>query len=73
MVPAGPGHPSSAVDACFCRFGPPYGRAQGIDFRPDRSHFGAKGGPRLAAYLVSHVPAIGALARKAHDDRGHWR
>jgi hypothetical protein len=44
-----------------CPSGPPCGPVNGVDFRPDNTHFDDAGGSRVAAYLKSHVPALARL------------
>ncbi|MCW2912864.1 MAG: hypothetical protein JWN52_932 [Actinomycetia bacterium] len=45
-----------------CPSGPPCGPVNGVEFRPDNSHFSDAGGSRVAAYLKSHVPALARLS-----------
>lgn len=44
-----------------CPTGPPCGTVNGIDFRPDTTHFDDDGGMLVAADLASRVPELAAL------------
>jgi hypothetical protein len=50
------------VAPLVCPSGPPCEVVNGIDFRPDTTHFDDPGGAQVAAYLESHVPALARLA-----------
>jgi hypothetical protein len=41
-----------------CPAGPPCGAVNGVDFRPDTTHFDDAGGMRAATYLTARVPAL---------------
>jgi hypothetical protein len=55
----------SVVDVAplVCPAGPPCRPVNGIDFRPDTTHYDDPGGTRVAAYLTAHVPALTRLDR----------
>jgi hypothetical protein len=53
------------VAPLVCPSGPPCGVVNGIDFRPDTTHYDDSGGAQVAAYLESHVPALALLARRS--------
>jgi hypothetical protein len=57
----------SLVDVAplVCPTGPPCREVDGIDFRPDTTHYDDPGGTRVADYLASHVPALTRLDRRA--------
>lgn len=61
-------HRLSLVDvtSLVCPAGPPCGPDNGQRFRPDTVHFGGAGGPLVASYLVSHVPALARLVASTH-------
>jgi SGNH domain (fused to AT3 domains) len=50
------------VAPLVCPAGPPCGVVNGIDYRPDSTHYDDPGGVRVAAYLRAHVPALAELA-----------
>lgn len=50
------------VAPLVCATGPPCGSVNGVDFRPDSTHYDDPGGVRVAAYLRSHVPSLARLA-----------
>lgn len=45
-----------------CPAGPPCGPVNGVDFRPDTTHYDDPGGVQVATYLRSHVPALARMA-----------
>ena len=47
-----------------CPAGPPCGPVNGVDFRPDTTHYDDPGGVQVAAYLHAHVPALARLAAR---------
>jgi hypothetical protein len=57
-------HQVAVVDVApfVCPSGPPCGTVNGIDFRPDTTHYDDPGGALVAAYLISQVPALSRLA-----------
>jgi hypothetical protein len=46
------------VAPVVCPSGPPCGLVNGVDFRPDTTHFDDAGGMQVATYLAVHVPAL---------------
>jgi hypothetical protein len=50
------------VAPLVCPSGPPCEPVNGIDFRPDTTHYDDPGGAQVAAYLESHVPALARLS-----------
>jgi hypothetical protein len=54
----------SVVDVAplVCPSGPPCGPVNGLEYRPDTTHYDDPGGVRVADYLTSHIPALARLA-----------
>jgi hypothetical protein len=50
------------VAPLVCPSGPPCPAVNGIDFRPDATHYDDPGGDLVAEYLVRRVPALSRLA-----------
>lgn len=50
------------VAPLVCPAGPPCPPVNGVDFRPDTTHYDDPGGVQVAAYLRAHVPALASLA-----------
>jgi hypothetical protein len=59
-------HKVPVVDVAplVCPAGPPCRAVNGLDFRPDTTHYDDPGGERVAAYLTAHVPALARLAAR---------
>jgi SGNH domain (fused to AT3 domains) len=60
----------SLVDTApvVCPSGPPCEPVDGVDFRPDSTHFDDPGGVRLADYLVAHVPELSRLSNSTKSN-----
>jgi hypothetical protein len=50
------------VAPLVCPAGPPCGPVNGVDFRPDTTHYDDPGGVQVAAYLHARVPALARMA-----------
>jgi hypothetical protein len=53
------------VAPLVCPTGPPCELVNGIDFRPDTTHFDDPGGALVASYLATHIPALGQLKQRS--------